>query len=369
MGTDDNKSEEGRLVSLDALRGLDMLFLVGIAGVFQALPTLSDNALFNWLADQCEHTPWHGFHLYDLIFPLFIFMVGVSLPFALTKRLQKGYSRKKLYIHIIKRSLLLFFLGLVLNGFLGFDFSDFGYTGVLQRIATAYFFSALIVMNTDIKTQAFIAGALLISYWLLMILVPVPGFGPGVITPEGNLHAFIDQKFLPGKLYNGSYDEDGILQQLSSIAVCLSGVLSGHWLRTANSPGKKALGLGIAGLGSVIAGLIWNFSFPIIFRLWSSSYAMLTIGLSAMMLSLFYWIIDVRGYKKWAFPFVVVGLNSITIYLAVRFLDFGAFVNMFVYGFIDHLGVAKPVFMSLCILVTEWLFLYFLYRKKTFLKV
>ncbi len=369
MGTDENKSEEGRLESLDALRGLDMLFLVGIAGVFQALPALSDNAFFNWLAGQCEHTPWHGFHLYDLIFPLFIFMVGVSLPFALTKRLQKGYSRKKLYFHIVRRSLFLFFLGLVINGLLGFDFSDFGYTGVLQRISISYFFAALIVMNTDIKTQAIIAASLLISYWLLMILVPVPGFGAGVITPEGNLHAFIDQKLLPGKLYNIYYDEDGILQQLSSIAVCLAGVLSGHWLRSSNSPDKKALGLVIAGLGSIIIGLIWNFSFPIIFRLWSSSYAMLTIGISSMLLGLFYWVIDVRGYKKWAFPFVVVGLNSITIYLAVRFLDFEAFVNMFVYGFIDQLGAAKPVFMSLCILVTEWLFLYFLYRKKTFLKV
>ncbi len=369
MSTDGNKPEEGRLVSLDALRGFDMLFLVGIAGVFQTLPRLSDNALFTWLAGQCEHTVWHGFHLYDLIFPLFIFMVGTSLPFALTKRLQKGYSRNKLYIHIVKRSLLLFIIGLVINGFLGFDFSDFGYTGVLQRIAIAYFFSAIIVMNTDIKTQAIIAGSLLISYWLLMILVPVPGFGPGVLTPEGNLHAFIDQKLLPGKLYNGSYDEDGILQQLSSIAVCLAGVLAGHWLRSANTPDKKVLGLGIAGLASIITGLIWNFSFPIIFRLWSSSYAMLAIGMSAMTLSLFYWIIDVRGYKKWAFPFVVVGLNSITIYLAVRFLDFEAFVNKFVYGFIDYLGDAKPVFMSICILVVEWLFLYFLYRKKTFLKV
>ena len=369
MGTDSNIFEEGRLHSLDALRGLDMLFLVGIAGIFQALPTLSDNILFNWLAGQCEHTPWHGFHLYDLIFPLFIFMVGVSLSFALTQRLQKGYNSKKLYIHIVKRSLLLFLLGLILNGFLGFDFSDFGYTGVLQRIAIAYFFSAMIVMNTDIKTQAIIAGALLISYWLLMILVPVPGFGPGVITPEGNLHAFIDQKLLPGKLYNGSYDEDGILQQISSIAVCLAGVLSGHWLRSANTPDKKALGLGMAGLASVLTGLIWNYSFPIIFRLWSSSYAMLTIGISAMLLGLFYWIIDVRGYKKWAFPFVVAGLNSITIYLAVRFFDFGYVVNIFVYGFIDHLGAAKPVFLSICILLTEWVFLYFLYRKKTFLKV
>jgi predicted acyltransferase len=369
MSSDSNQLEEGRLVSLDALRGFDMLFLVGIASVFQTLPKLSENALFTWLAGQCEHTLWHGFHLYDLIFPLFIFLVGVSLPFALTKRLQKGYSRKKLYIHIVKRSLLLFFLGLVLNGLLGFDFSDFGYTGVLQRIAIAYFFSALVVMNTGIKTQAIIAGSLLLSYWLLMILVPVPGYGAGVITPEGNLHAFIDQKLLPGKLYNGFYDEDGILQQLSSIAVCLAGVLAGHWLRSANNQDKKALWLGLAGLASILTGLVWNFSFPIIFRLWSSSYAMLTIGLSAMTLSLFYWIIDVRGYKKWAFPFVVTGLNSITIYLAIRFFDFGAFVNMFVYGFIDYLGAAKPIFMSFCILLAEWLFLYFLYRKKIFLKV
>jgi predicted acyltransferase len=283
--------------------------------------------------------------------------------------LQNGYNRKKLNFHIVKRSLLLFFLGLVINGFLGFNFSDFGYTGVLQRISIAYFFAALIVMNTDIKSQAIIGASLLISYWLLMILVPVPGFGAGVLTPEGNLHAFIDQKLLPGKLYNIYFDEDGILQQLSSIAVCLAGVLAGHWLRSSNSPNRKALGLVIAGLASILAGLVWSLSFPIIFRLWSSSYAMLTIGISSMLLGLFYWIIDVRGYKKWAFPFIVVGLNSITIYLAVRFFNFETFVNMFVYGFIEYLGAAKHFFMSVFILLTQWLFLYFLYRKKTFLKV
>ena len=315
-----------RLTSLDALRGLDMLFLVGIAGVFQALPKLSDNGVFNFLASQCQHTEWHGFHIYDLIFPLFIFIVGVSMPFGISKRLQDGYSRKKLYIHIIRRSLMLFFLGLICNKFFAFDFSDYGYTGVLQRISIAYFFSALIVMNSDIRKQAIIAGSLLVVYWLLMILVPVPGYGAGVITPEGNLHTFIDQQLLPGRMGNGFYDEDGILQQISSIAVCLAGVLAGHWLRSSNTQNKKVLGLLLAGLASVAIGLVWNFSFPIIFRLWSSSYAMLVIGLSSMLLCLFYWIID-------------------------------------------DLGPFKPVFWAFSILTIKWLFLYFLYKKKIFLKV
>jgi predicted acyltransferase len=369
MSNNSDVGLQGRLLSLDALRGLDMLFLLGISGVFRALPKLSDNGVFNFLAGQCQHTVWHGFHIYDLIFPLFIFMVGVSVPFAISKRLQDGYSRKKLYFHIIRRSLMLFFLGLIFNGFLGFDFSNFTYTGVLQRISIAYFFSALIVMNTDIRMQAISAGSLLVIYWLLMILVPVPGYGAGVITPEGNLHTYIDQQLLPGKLGNGFYDEDGILQQISSIAVCLAGVLAGHWLRSSYTQNKKVLGLMLAGFASVLIAIVWNFSFPIIFRLWSSSYAMLVIGLSSLLLSLFYWIIDVKGYTKWAFPFVVAGLNSITIYLVAKLFSFGIIVNIFVYGFIDYLGPFKPLFWALCILTVEWLFLYFLYKKKVFLKV
>lgn len=359
-----------RIKSIDALRGLDMIFLVGISGVFQALGKSYDNVFLKILANQCEHTIWHGFHTYDLIFPLFIFLVGVSMPFAISKRIEDGYSHKKLFIHIIRRSLLLFFLGLLYNGsLLGFNWSQFTFTGVLQRISIAYFFSALIVMNTNIRKQAIIAGCLLIIYWLLMTLVPVPGYGAGVITPEGNLHTFIDQQLLPGRMGNGFYDEDGILQQMSSIAVCLAGVLAGHWLRSSYTQNKKVVGLLTAGIISILIALLWDLSFPIIFRLWSSSYAMLVVGISSILLGVFYWIIDVKGYKKWALPFIIVGLNSITIYLVAGLFDFGTIVNIFVHGFIDYLGPFKPVFQALCILVVEWLFLYFLYKQNIFLKV
>jgi predicted acyltransferase len=364
----DSPSKE-RLLSLDALRGLDMLFLVGIVGVILALPKLSDNRFFNFLADHCHHTTWSGFHVLDLVFPLFIFITGVSMPFAMSKRLQAGNSRKDLYIHITKRSAKLFFLGLICTGLLKLDFPNIKYAGVLQRISVAYFFSALIVMNTTIKKQAIVAGSLLVAYWLLMILVPVPGFGPGVLTPEGNLHTYIDQQLLPGKLNNGFYDEDGILQQISSIAVCLAGVLAGHWLRSARADDKKVIGLMAGGLVSVLVALLWSLSFPIIFRLWSSSYAMFTIGLSSFLLGLVYWIIDVKKYKKWAFPFVVVGLNSITIYVAGALFNFRVIVDIFVRGFIDHLGSFKPVFLAICILLVKWLFLHFLYKHRIFLKV
>lgn len=370
-----NRNEGGpaiakRLESLDALRGLDMLFLVGISGVIVALGKAYDNKVFQVLAGQIRHTDWQGFHLLDMVFPLFIFIVGASIPFALSKRLADGYSRTTLHLHILRRSLLLFLLGLLQNGLLRFDFSNMHYTGVLQRIAIAYFFAALVVLNTSVRKQAAIAGALLVGYWLLMTLVPVPGYGAGVITPEGNLHTYLDQRFLPGKFYKGEcFDEDGLLQQISSIAVCLAGALAGHWLRSSHTQGRKAFGLFAAGAACVVIALVWNQSFPIIFRLWSSSYAMLTIGISSMLLALFYWVIDVKGYRRWAFPFVVVGLNAITIYLAPLFVDFNKVVDFFVHGFVSHLGSFRIVFVAICVLAAKWLFLYFLYKKRIFLKV
>jgi predicted acyltransferase len=364
-----NQPAHGRLLSLDALRGLDMLFLVGITGVLEVLPQWADNRVFHFLAGQCQHTKWQGFHTLDLVFPLFIFIAGVSMSFAIGKRLQEGESRKNLFNHVLRRSLILFFLGLVYNQFLGSGWSNFLYTGVLQRIAIAYFFASVIMMKTGIRGQAITAGSLLVVYWLLIILVPVPGFGAGVITPEGNLHAYLDRLLLPGRLGNGVFDEDGILQQISSVAVCLSGVLAGHWLRSSHAQNRKVLGLLAAGIACILTGLIWNLSFPIIFRLWSSSYAMLVIGISAILLALFYWLIDVRGCKKWAFPFVVVGMNSITIYFAQRFFDFAIVVNIFVHGIRDSLGSFQAVFIALCVLVVKWLFLYYLYKKNIFLKV
>jgi predicted acyltransferase len=372
---DMNQDKDGaavatRLQSLDALRGLDMLFLVGISGVLAALGKAYDNRVCNFLAGQIQHTHWHGFHLLDLVFPLFIFIAGTSMPFALGKRLEDGYSRAKLHMHVVRRSLLLFFLGLVQNGLLGFDFSNMHYTGVLQRIAVAYFFAALVVLNTSVRKQAAVAGSLLVGYWLLMTLVPVPGHGAGVITPEGNLHTYIDQRLLPGKFYKGEcFDEDGLLQQMSSVAVCLAGALAGHWLRSRQTQQRKAYGLLAAGAACIVVGLVWDRSFPIIFRLWSSSYAMLTIGISSALLGVFYWVIDVKRYRRWAIPFVVVGLNAITIYLATLLIDFHKIIDFFVHGFISHLGSFRVVFFAICILAVKWLLLYFLYKNKIFLRV
>ena len=360
---------EGRLRSLDALRGADMILIMGVGQLFRSLDRSYENSFFGLLAKQFEHTAWQGFHLYDMIFPLFIFIVGVSMPFALSRRIRGGQGRRTIYLHIVKRSLLLFLFGLVFNGLLDFDFSDFGYTGVLQRISIAYFFSALIVLNTNPGKQAIIAGGLLILYWLLMMLVPVPGYGAGVITPEGNLHAYLDRLLLPGKLYNVSYDEDGLLQQVSSVAVCLAGVQAGHWLRGSRSQNHKALGLVAGGSACIAIALVWNLHFPVIFRLWSSSFAMLTIGLSAILLALFYWIIDVRGHRRWAFPFVVVGMNSITIYMVQALFDFGIIAGIFVHGFAGYLGSFEPAFLAICLVAVKWLFLYFLYVQKIFLKV
>ena len=177
MSDDKNTLVKGRLMSLDALRGLDMFFLVGFGGIFRALPKISDNSVFNFLAAQTHHTEWQGFHLWDLIFPLFIFIVGVSMPFAFNSRRKKGFSKKMLLSHVIKRSLILFVIGLIINGLHNPDFSNYSFTGVLQRIAIAYFFAALVLMNSSIKKQAIIAGSLLLLYWLAMILIPVPGYG------------------------------------------------------------------------------------------------------------------------------------------------------------------------------------------------
>ncbi|KPK93648.1 hypothetical protein AMJ80_05810 [bacterium SM23_31] len=358
----------GRVVSIDALRGFDMFWITGGAAFFLSLFRLIDTPFFNSLSQQLNHVQWNGFRFWDLIFPLFLFIVGASMPFSISKRLQRGDSRKELYIHIIQRTLTLLILGLIFNGLLDLDFSNFRYAGVLQRIALCYFFAALIVMNTRIRGLAIFTGAILLLYWAAMMLIPVPGYGAGVLTPEGSLSAFIDQYALPGRLYYRFGDNEGILSTLPAISTTLLGALSGHWLRSSFTQSIKVLGLFAAGIVCLFLGWIWNFVFPINKILWTSSYVLYAGGWSLLLLGLFYWIIDVRGWRKWAFPFVVIGLNPITIYVAQALFDFGIIARIFVNGFIDSMGVFRPVFWAFCVLTVKWLFLYFLYKKRIFLK-
>lgn len=359
-----------RVASIDALRGFDMFWITGGEGIIHALYKVLPGGLTAALDTQFQHVNWEGFHFYDLIFPLFLFVVGVVLPFSLTKRLEAGADRRQLYGHLVRRLLLLFLLGLVYNGLLDFNFHHLRIPGVLQRIAVCYFLAALVVMNTSVRRQAYVAGGILVVYWLLMKLVPVPSLGAGVLTPEGNLGGWLDRLIIPRPYCCYDFgDNEGLLSTLPAVSTTLLGALAGHWLRSRHSPNRKALGLALAGLASLLLAWLWSFNFPIIKNLWTSTFVLCAGGWSLLLLALFYWIIDARGIARWSFFFSVIGVNAITIYLVTRFFDFGVIARIVVHGFIGEFGGAQPLAWAVCVALTGWLFLYFLYHQKIFLKV
>ncbi len=354
-------------MSLDALRGLDMFFLVGFGGVLKALPKLSDNAAFQFLADQCTHPKWHGFTAWDQIFPLFIFMMGVAMPFSFARRLEQG-EKKAIYKHVAVRAVILFLLGIAFWGNPpGSDNGGWGYYSVLYRIGFSYFFTALIVLNFKTRGRAFWACGLVLGYFLAMRFIPVPGFGAGDLSEEGNLVVFVTG-WLEGFLPSGTKHLLS-LTLIPSVANALIGAMAGQWLRSEKSPREKTQGLLVAGGVFVIVGLFLHPLFPICKKLLTTSFTFLTCGISMLLLGLFYWIIDVKGYRKWAFFFVVVGMNSITIYLAARYIDFRKLAGVLTGGFVDVAGPAGQFAVAVTMAALMWLFLYFLYRRKIFLKV
>jgi len=360
---------KGRILSIDAIRGFDMFWIIGGGSMFAGLFEWIENPVTNVLARQLHHSSWHGFTFEDLIFPLFLFIVGLSMPFSITKRLSRGESKRDLYRHIVQRTLVLFFLGLVYNGLLRLDFDGMRWAGVLQRISLCYFLAALIVLNSGIRGQAIWAGSILLVYWAAMALVPVPGHGAGDLSPEGNLAGWLDRLLLPGRFCCYRFgDNEGILSTIPAVSTALIGVLTGHWIRTPHTGAKKTLAMLAAGAACLLAALAWHPFFPINKLLWSSSYVLFAGGWSLILFACFFWIVDVKGHRSWVFPFVVIGLNPITIYVAQGLFDFGSVAEVFVHGFIDNLGAFRPVFWATCVFTVKWLFLWFLYRQKIFLK-
>ena len=357
-----------RLTSVDALRGFDMFWIIGGGTFFANIAQVYSHPVTNTLRQQLEHVKWEGFHCEDLIFPLFLFIVGVVLPFSITRRLERGHSRTGIFLHIIKRSALIIFLGLIYNDLLRFDWAQMRWPGVLQRIGICYFFAALIVMNTKWRTQAIIIAAVLILYWLATMFIPVPNYGAGNLTMEGCLSSYIDQKLIPGQLYYQYGDNEGIISTFPAICTVLLGALAGHWLRSGQLGDRKAAGLALAGIISLLIGCLWGLVFPVIKILWTSSYVLIAGGLSLLLLAVFYWIIDVKGYKKWAFFFIVIGMNPITIYFLQRFVDFNEIAQFFLSGAIEHANFLAPLTLPLGVVLAKWLFLWFLYRHKIFFK-
>ncbi|MHC4395257.1 MAG: acyltransferase family protein [Planctomycetota bacterium] len=365
MNTDNREdTTSGRLMSLDALRGFDMFWIIGGAAIFRAPAEVWENPITRIIQQQLHHVKWDGFHFYDLIYPLFLFIIGVVLPFSLARRMQQGQSRYRLYLHIFKRSVMLILLGSVAGGLLRFThWPSMG--GVLEHIGLCYFFAVLIVMHTKWRTQAAIVVGFLILYWIACAVIAVPGSAAGAFTEEGNLASSIDRWFISGRLWN-----EGPTSTLSGICIILWGTLAGHWLRTSQPGNRKAAALALAGGVSVIVGYVWGFSFPIIKRiLWTSSYVTYACGWSLVLLAIFYWVIDVKGYKKWAFFFIVIGTNAITIYFLQRIVNFDEIANLLVKGIGEHAGTLQPLILPVGVLTVKWLFLWFLYRHKIFFKV
>jgi predicted acyltransferase len=367
--TMETKPTSSRIASIDALRGFDMFWIMGADQLFTSLFHLSNSSWAKSLKDQLEHTTWEGFSFYDLIFPLFLFLVGVSIPLAFEKRLAQGVSRWLLCRHVLGRTAKLFFFGLLVNGLLDLNLATQRWPGVLQRIALCYCFASLAVLFATRRVQAILGASILVGYWLILLLVPVPGVGAGVLTQEGNLAGYLDRLFIPGKFCCYPFgDNEGILSTLPAVATTLLGVMASYWLRSSRAPGRKAAGLAGAGVVSLLLALAWNPFFPINKILWTSSYVLFAGGWSLLLLALFYWVIDMRGWKRWAFPFIVIGMNPITIYLAQALFDFGTVAAIFTHGFVQQLGIYQTPFQLCSILVVKWLFLYFLYRQRIFLK-
>jgi predicted acyltransferase len=369
---DYNKSQ--RLLSLDALRGFDMFWITGGQRIIHALALLTGWPVFKWLNVQMHHVEWEGFVFYDLIFPLFLFLAGVSMPFSFSKRLLRGESKKTICRHALKRMFMLIFIGMLYNRILNLDAEHLRFASVLGRIGVAWFFAAVIYLNTSQRWQVVWFWGLLIGYNLLMQFIPVPGFGAGNMTLEGNLAGYIDRLFLPGKLHLDVLEPEGILSTIPSVSTALMGVLAGTLLRSEEyhiSKLKKGVLLIGSGIVFLVLGKLWGLFFPLIKNLWTSSFTLYAGGISLVLLGIFYIIIDVWGFKRWAFFFIVIGLNPITIYLVqYKIIDFNVMRDFFFGGLMRMaLGYWSGIIGSVGYVACVWMFLYFLYKKKIFLKV
>ncbi|WP_419701346.1 acyltransferase family protein [Mucilaginibacter sp. NFX135] len=369
---DDINKASTRLFSLDALRGFDMFWIMGGEEIFHTLAKSTKSPFWEAIALQFTHPDWNGFHLYDLIFPLFLFMAGVSTPFSVGRELEKGKSRGQLTWRVIKRAAILVLLGLVVNNGLNImPISQIRFASVLGRIGIAYMFANIIYLYSRERMQMVWFWVFIIGYWLLLKFTSAPGFPHGDLTMQGNFASYMDRLILPGRLYLGIHDPEGLFSTIPAISTGLLGILTGQLLKkTGIAQTRKVVIMAVTGVIFLIIAQIWNLDFPINKNLWTSSFVMHVGGISLLLMALFYYIIDVLGYKKWAFFFKVIGMNSILIYISGKFIKWQYTTNGF-FGWVGQL-VGDPyniVVMAVCFVLVKWIFLYYLYQKKTFLRV
>ncbi len=349
-----------------------MAMLVGGGGILIALAELTG---WNWmeaLATQQHHVEWEGFRFYDLIFPLFMFISGVAIPYAITSKVEKGVEKSRLFRKIFIRLLALIGLGLMYNGALARGFTELRYVSVLSQIGFGYFFAALICLySKNIRGVAFWLLGIMGAVAVLQLLVPVPEYGAGNFEPGTSMNAWLDQLLVPGRLYGEVYDPEGVLCIVSAITITMMGTLAGYIIRSGKSaPARKALYITLGGVGAIALALALSTFYPIIKKMWTASYVLLAGGVSALLLALFYFVIDVKGSRNWTLFFRVFGMNSITIYMGTRIIGFRSISRFFLGWTSVHISeLWGDVFIAIGVLVLEWALMLFLYRKKIFLRV
>jgi predicted acyltransferase len=380
MGPANSATSDGRLLSLDVLRGATIaaMILVNNAG---------DEPSSYW---PLKHAAWNGWTPTDLIFPFFLFVVGVAMTFSFASRTERGESRQKTFLHVLWRSLLLFTIGVVLHSLPDLQFATIRFYGVLQRIALCYVISSLVILWTGRRSQWVIILSCLVGYWLLMRFVPVPGFGvPGrdipLLDPDRNLAAWLDRKLLPGRLYEITRDPEGLLSTIPAIAICLLGVQTGRWLRSARTPRVKALGMAAFGVLGVVAGVVMSNWFPINKKLWTSSYVVFTAGMALVCFAVLYWIVDLNRWRRGTAPLLVFGANSIAAYILSEGLAVVLYhvhapgldgtvvpLQQFFYERFFLPWLSPPdasLFYAMAYVIVCWLVMAIFYRRRIFLKI
>lgn len=310
-----------RLMSLDALRGFNMFWIVGADALVRGLSKAGDNPVLTEVREQLEHVQWEGFHFEDLIFPMFVFIVGVSLVFSLSRTIAE-HGRRAALARVVRRGVLLYVLGVFYYGGFGVSYEQIRLLGVLQRIAICYLCAGLIFCYCGPRGRLIWCVSLLVGYWLVMSFVPVPGGTAGNFAEGQNLANWIDREYLPLRKWDGDHDPEGLLSTLPAVANCLIGVFVGVFLRNSTLNNWKKVGCLLL-VGAAMAGLgwLWSLHFPVIKKIWTSSFVLVACGYSCLLLAAFHLVIEAIGWRRWAMPFVWIGMNPITIYMIDNLVD------------------------------------------------
>ena len=342
-----------------------MCCILGLTAAINAVlgRFLPDSPLTELLKTQFTHVDWAGLHFEDLIFPLFLFISGAAMAFSVPRRLERE-GQGAVIRHMILRALVIFALGVIYSGGLSRGWDQIRWLGVIQRIGIASAAAGLLSIWLGVRGLVVATALLLVGYWLLLLCIPVPGFGTGDFAEGQNLTNYLDSIWLPGRKWDGNHDPEGILSTLPAIGTAVLGLLAGRWLSRDITPQRKVGGLLLVGVALVVAGWAWHPLFPVIKKIWTSSFVLVTAGWSGILLAGFYWVINVRGIRRWAEPFEWVGANPITLYLAA---GMGAFrtVNQRLVGTLspEWAWVGSLTLFSLMLLTARWL-----YRRGIFLR-